>query len=127
MDLDNFKNTWQQQNTNTDRAIKINQAMLTEMKVNKKTQELNNMKWARIVESAVFLCIIVLLWQYVANHFSVSAPTISAFILNIFAIVGFAGNVGQIVLISKVDYSKPISEVQKNIYWVCSQIGRAHV
>jgi len=120
MNLDDFKNTWQQQNSDSIAAVKINQTMLTEMKVNKQMKELNNMKWARIIESAVFFCIIVLLWQFIATDFSVSASMVSAFILNIFAIVGLAGNIGQIVLSSKVDYSKTVSELQKDIYQVCS-------
>ncbi|MCF2946514.1 hypothetical protein L0668_00175 [Paraglaciecola aquimarina] len=120
MNLDNFKHTWQQQYSGTVEAIKIDQTMLTEMKVNKQTKELNNMKWARIIESVAFFCIIVLLGQYIATDFSLSASTISAFILNIFAIVGLAGNIGQIVLIAKIDYAKPVSQLQKDIYSICS-------
>lgn len=120
MNLDNFKKTWEQQNSDTEAAIKINQAMLTEMKVNKQIKTLNNMKWARTLESVVFFYIIFLLGQYIATDFSLSASTISAFILNIFAIVGLAGNIGQIVLISKIDYAKPVSQLQKDIYSVCS-------
>lgn len=120
MNLDDFKSTWQQQSSETEAAIKIDQTLLTEIKVNKQIKELSEMKWARIIESAAFFYIIVLLWQYIVNDFSVSAPTISALILNIFAIVGLAGNIGQIVLISEIDYSKPVSELQKGIYRVCS-------
>ena len=77
---------------------------------------LNNMKWARIIEGVAFFAIIVLLGQYIATDFSLSAPTISAVVLTIFAIVGLAGNIGQIVLISKIDYAKPVSHLQKDIY-----------
>ncbi|WP_158967285.1 hypothetical protein [Paraglaciecola sp. L3A3] len=120
MNLDNFKNTWQQQNTDTAAAITINQTILADIKVNKQMKELTNMKWARIIESAAFFYIIVLLGQYIAKDFSLSASTISAFILTIFAIVGLAGNIGQIVLISKIDYAKPVSQLQKDIYSVCA-------
>ncbi len=119
MNLDNFKETWQQQNSDTA-AITINQTMLTDMKVNKQMKALNNMKWARIIEGVAFFAIIVLLGQYIATDFSLSAPTISAIVLTIFAIVGLAGNIGQIVLISKIDYAKPVSQLQKDIYRVCS-------
>ena len=119
MNLDNFKDTWQQQNSDTT-AMTINQTMLTDMKVNKQVKALNNMKWARIIESVAFFAIIVLLGKYIASDFSLSAPTISAVVLNIFAIVGLAGNIGQIVLISKIDYAKPVSQLQKDIYRVCS-------
>ena len=71
------------------------------------------MKWARIIESVAFFAIIVLLGQYIATDFRLSAPTISAVVLTIFAIVGLAGNIGQIVLISKIDYAKPVVTVHQ--------------
>ncbi|NVK55112.1 MAG: hypothetical protein HWE26_05820 [Alteromonadaceae bacterium] len=120
MNLDDFRNTWQQQNNDSVAAITINQTMLTEMKVNKQMKALTNMKWARIIESAVFFCIIVVLGQYIGNDFSVSAAKISAVILSVFAIVGLAGNIGQIVLVSSVDYTKPVSELQKDMYRLCA-------
>lgn len=120
MNLDNFKQTWQQQGAETEASITINQTMLTEMKINKQMKELSNMKLARTIESIAFFFIIVVLWQYIVKDFSVSAPTISALILNVFAIIGLAGNIGQLVLISNIDYTKPVNQLQKDIYQVCS-------
>ncbi|TMP02979.1 hypothetical protein CWC11_15690 [Pseudoalteromonas sp. S3178] len=120
MNLDNFRNTWQQQNSFNESAITINQSMLSETKVNKQMKELSNMKWARIIESVIFFFIILLLGQYIAKNVSVSAPVISALILAVFAIVGLAGNIGQIVHIYNIDYAKPISQLQKDIYRLCS-------
>lgn len=120
MNLDNFKSAWQQQSTDTHSAIEINQAKLAEIKINKQIKALNKMKWARILESVVFLIIIVLLWKYIAAGFTFSAPIISGFVLNLFAIIGLAGNIGQIVLISNIDYSKPVNQLQKDFYRVCS-------
>ncbi|MCP4052342.1 MAG: hypothetical protein GY739_04600, partial [Mesoflavibacter sp.] len=73
-----------------------------------------------IIESAAFFFIIFLLGQYIANNFSVSAPSISALILSVFSITGLAGNIGQIVHIANVDYAKPISQLQKDVYRLCS-------
>ena len=120
MNLDNVKNVWQQQNSGTEAAIKINQEMLSVLKVNEQMKALKNMQCARIIESVLFSIIIVSLWQYIVQDFTMSAPKISACVLNVFAIIGLAGSIGQIVLISKVDYSKPVSELQKDIYRVCS-------
>ncbi len=120
MNLDDIKNDWQHQSSADAGAIEINQNMLSEMKMNKQMKELSNMKWARIIEGTLFFIIVVLLWQYIAQNFTMSAATISAGILNMFAIIGLAGCIGQVVLISEIDYSKPISELQKDIYRVCS-------
>lgn len=120
MNVDNFKSAWQQQSTGTHGAIEINQAKLAGIKINKQMKALNKMKWARIIESVVFLVIIIMLWKYIAAGFTFSAPIISAFILTVFAIIGLAGNIGQIVLISNIDYSKPISQLQTDFYHVCA-------
>jgi len=124
MNLDNFKSAWQQQSTDTHSAIEINQAKLAEIKINKQIKVLNKMKWARILESVVFLIIIVLLWKYIAAGFTFSAPIISAFILNLFAIIGLAGNIGQIALISSIDYSKPVNQLQKDFFVLISFISK---
>jgi hypothetical protein len=120
MDLDKVKNVWQQHNSGIGPAIKINQEMLNVLKVNEQIKVLRNMQWARIIESVLFFIIIVSLWQYIVQDFTMSAAKVSAFILNVFAITGFAGGIGQIILISKVDYSNPVSELQKDIYRICS-------
>ena len=78
------------------------------------------MSFFRKVESIIFFIIITSLWQYIVKDFSFSAPIISAFILNVFAIIGLAGNIGQIVLISKIDYSKPVKLLQNDVLAVCS-------
>ncbi|WP_017446355.1 hypothetical protein [Gayadomonas joobiniege] len=120
MNLDNLKNHWQHHHSACGSEFAINEAILWQVKINKQMTHLNQMKWARIFESCVFLLIIFLLGQYIADNLSVSASFISASILIIFAIVGFAGNIGQIVLISKVDYANPVSQLQKDMFRVCS-------
>jgi len=73
-----------------------------------------------LVEGIIFGLIVIMLSQYIVNSFSVSltAPLISAGILTIFALIGLAGNIGQLVLMSNVDYSLPIKRVQKDIYLI---------
>ncbi|EWH08606.1 hypothetical protein DS2_16709 [Catenovulum agarivorans DS-2] len=120
MNLDEMKNTWVQQESQNAAAITIDQRTLVEMKINKQMQQLRAMKWARIIESVLFFCILILLGQYIAQgEFTLSATKVSALILSVFAIIGLAGNIGQVILIAKVDYSQPINELQKNIYQVC--------
>jgi hypothetical protein len=78
------------------------------------------MKIARIVESVLFFIIIVSLWQYIVSDFTISAPIISAIILNLFAMIGLAGNIGQIVLISQFDFSAPVKDLQQNMCKILS-------
>ncbi|NVK23619.1 MAG: hypothetical protein HWE10_01715 [Gammaproteobacteria bacterium] len=119
MNLDEMKKTWLQESDDSASAIKINQTLLTEMKINKQMQQLSNIKWARMLESLVFFGCVILLGQYLAQDFATSAPKISALILIVFAIIGMAGNIGQVVLISRIDFSQPIGQLQKTMYQVC--------
>lgn len=120
MNLDSLKHTWENQGETSSTSIEINQPLLFSIEVDQQTEKLRNMKISRIIESVFFFIIIVSLWQYIVSDFSFSAPTISAMILNVFAIIGFAANIGQIVLISQVDYSAPVKELQQKMYRVCS-------
>jgi len=120
MNLENLKNTWEKQDEAVNASIEINQPLLASNGVNQQIEKLQSMKIARIVESVVFFIIIVSLWKYIVNDFVLSAPIISAMILNVFAIIGFAGNIGQIVLISQVDLSAPVKDLQRNMYSIFS-------
>ena len=120
MNLDNLKHTWENQDEVSSTSVEISQPLLFSIKVNQQMKKMRNMVASRIIESAFFFIIIVSLWQYIVSDFSFSAPTISAMILNVFAIVGFAANIGQIVLISQLDYSAPVKELQQKMYSICS-------
>jgi len=119
MNIDDLKNTWNNQNT-TDSSIDINKPLMATIEVNQQMRKLDSMKWSRIFEGIVFFLIIIALWQYIVANFAMSAPVISAAILNVFAIVGLAGNIGQITLISQVDFAAPVKVLQQNMYRICS-------
>ncbi|MBL4941390.1 MAG: hypothetical protein JKY81_06945 [Colwellia sp.] len=120
MNLDNLKNTWESQSEALATSIEINQQLLVSIEVNQQMKILRHLKVARIVESIMFFIIIVLLWLYIVNDFTLSAPTISAMVLNVLAIIGFAGNIGQIALISEFDYSAPVKDLQQKMYSICA-------
>jgi hypothetical protein len=120
MNLDNLKNTWEKQEETANATIEINQPLLFSTEANQQMDKLRNMKIARIVESIFCLIIVVSLCQYIVSDFSFSAPIISAMIINVFVMIGFAGNIGQLVLISQLDFSIPVKDLQRNMYNVFS-------
>ena len=120
MNLDNLKNTWEKQEETVNASIEINQPLLFSIEANQQMDKVRNMKIARITESIFCLMIVVSLWQYIVSDFSFSAPIISAMILNVFAMIGFAGNIGQLVLISQLDFSIPVKDLQRNMYNIFS-------
>ena len=120
MNIDDLKNTWNNHSGDINASIEINQSLLASHQANQNMNKLQSLKWNRVAESVVFFMIILALWQYIVADFTFSAPTISAIVLNIFAIIGFASNIGQIVLISKFDYGAPIKDVQHDMYHICA-------
>jgi hypothetical protein len=115
----NLKGIRGNQSKNCEPSDKNNQPLLMSIEVTQHMQKLHDMKIARIIESVVFFFIIVSLWQYIVNDFNLSAPKVSAIILNVFAIIGFASNIGQIVFISEIDYSAPVKNLRQKIYNIC--------
>jgi hypothetical protein len=121
MNLDEFQATWVKQEKKLDDSIRLSKKWFKAANLDKSQNRMQSvLKW-RIVETVVFFAIVVALWQIIANDFSVSAASISATTLLVFAIIGLAGSIGQIALIKQIDYSGPVKAVQEQIYAV-----RAH-
>jgi hypothetical protein len=120
MNIDDLQSTWQNQSGNISTAIQIDEEKLGATEQNQQMKVFNQMRIFRTIEGVVFLIILVSLWHYILDDFSLSAPKVSAIILNVFATIGLAGNIGQIALISMLDFAKPIKAMQKNIYLICS-------
>ena len=115
MNLEQIQSMWQEHNEKLDECISLNKNLLQEKKIESQKSDLNKLVATRTVEGLLFFVIVVLLWQYIASSWSFTAPVVSAFVLNIFAIVGLAGNIGQIALLSKVDFSKPVKETMTDL------------
>ena len=120
MNLEQMQSMWQEHNEKLDECISLNKNLLQEKKIESQKSDLNKLVATRTVEGLLFFVIVVLLWQYIASSWSFTAPVVSAFVLNIFAIVGLAGNIGQIALLSKVDFSKPVKETMTDLIAVRS-------
>ena len=121
MNLDELKATWVAQEKKLDDSIRLNKKWFKAVNLDKSQNRMQSVLNWRIVETVIFFAIVVSLWKFIANNFNVSAVTISAATLLVFAIIGLAGSIGQIALIKQIDYSAPIKAVQGQIYAV-----RAH-
>lgn len=127
MNIDEMKNVWASQNEKIDENIRLNKTLLNTISVDKSRSKMHNVSLWAIAEGATFLVIIIALGSYISNHLAFTAPTLSAVVLDIFAIIGLAGSIGQFTLIKLIDYSDGIRNVQKQIYAVREhrlQIGK---
>ena len=110
MNLEEMQAMWQIHSEKLDQCISLNKTLLTENKIERQKGELNKLILVSGIEGVIFFAIIACLGSYMASSWALTAPVVSAFILNVFAIVGLAGAIGQIVLLSKVDFAKPVKE-----------------
>ncbi|MBU3022617.1 hypothetical protein [Aestuariibacter sp. A3R04] len=110
MNLEEIQAMWQVHSEKLDQCINLNKTLLAEKKIERQRGELNKLILVSGIEGFIFFSIIACLGSYMASSWALTAPVVSAFILNIFAIVGLAGSIGQIVLLSKIDFAKPVKE-----------------
>lgn len=115
MNLEQMQTMWQAHSEKLDESMSLNKKLLQKIQAESNKSELNKLILTRAIEGIVFFCIVLSLGAYVASSWSLTAPVVSAFVLNVFAIVGLAGSIGQIALLSKIDFSKPMKETLNDL------------
>lgn len=120
MNLEQLQMDWQGHSSKLKDCIQLNQKLLNEIEANKQSNELDKLVTSRIIEAVTFALIVFLLWQYIAGAWAITAPVISAMLLAVFAIIGFAGNIGQIALLKAIDYSNPVKKTLSQLIEVRS-------
>ena len=115
MELEELKSLWSDYDKKLNKNLKLNLNILKELNLDKTKSNMRKMMIRRIAETLCFLITVIALFNFIAANFSLSAPTISACILNIFCIIGLAGSIGQIALVGMIDYSGPVTSIQKQL------------
>ncbi len=115
MELDQLKDTWAAYHEKLDRQLHLNQRILREMKLDKVRLSMRGLVITQTVGAIIVFLLIVSLNGFIANYFTLSAPTISAAILSGFAIVMLIGIIGQIIIVQTIDYSKSVIEIQHRL------------
>lgn len=113
--LEQLKNVWATYDKKLNQHLQLNQQILREIKLDKVKSGMRGLMLMRTVEALAFFLIVIALWSFIVNNFSASSATISAAVLTLFATVGLAGNIGQIVLANTIDYSRSITTIQKQL------------
>ncbi|GFD72082.1 hypothetical protein KUL113_15020 [Tenacibaculum sp. KUL113] len=115
MNLEQMQSMWQAHSEKLDESMSLNKKLLQKIQAEGNKSELNKLILTRAIEGIVFFCIVLSLGTYMASSWSLTAPVVSAFVLNVFAVVGLAGSIGQIALLSKIDFSKPMKEILNDL------------
>lgn len=115
MELDQLKDTWAAYHEKLDRQLHLNQRILREMKLDKVRSRMRGLVIKQTAGAGVIFIIIAALYGFIVNHFTLSAPTVSAAILSVFAIIMLIGIVGQVIMAQTIDYSESIAKIQQQL------------
>ena len=115
MELDELQQAWQQYDRKLDRYLELNRRVLKEINMQKTRSHLRMISIRSILEAGFFLVVMITLGNFMAQHPDRMPLFLPALVLNVFAIIGLSGSVGQIVLISQIDYSAPIASLQRKL------------
>lgn len=115
MELDQLKDTWAAYHKKLDRQLHLNQRILREMKLDKVRSRMRGLVVKQTVGAAIVFLMILALNGFIVNHLTFSAPTVSAAILSVFAILMLIGIVGQVIIAQTIDYSRPVVKIQQQL------------
>ena len=115
MELDQLKDIWNAYDQKLDRHLKLNQRILREMKLDKVRCRIRRLIVNRTISAGVLVLIISALYGFMATHFSLTAPTVSAAILTVFFMLILISSIQQIVLVQRINYAASVVVIQQQL------------
>ena len=115
MELNQLQDTWAAYHQKLDQQLHLNQRILREMKLDKVRSRLRGLIINRTISASVIFLIISALYAFIATHFSLMAPTVSAAVLIVFFTIILISNMHQIFLVQQIDYAQPVVTIQQQL------------
>ena len=110
MEDKDFRNIWNMHSSDLETNLEVDFASLKNANFKSTRLQLSQLIIRRFAEVLVFLFAFVLLVSFIINNNSEPQYVISGVILSVFSIIGVIGNARQLVLIFRLDYSKPVTD-----------------
>jgi hypothetical protein len=114
-DLDEMKEVWTAHDEKLDQSIRLNRELLKTATLSKAHSAMQRMGWALGLEAVVWFVIIVSLGDFIARHVAVVRLSLCAAALDVYAIGMLAATIRQIVALRQIDYSRPVTAIQKQL------------
>ena len=115
MELEELKQTWAAYHSKVDQQLHLNQRILRETKLDKVRSRLRGLIINRTISASVIFLIISALYAFMATHFSLTAPTVSAAVLIVFFTIILISNIHQIALAQRIDYAQSVITIQQQL------------
>ena len=115
MEFEDLKAQWRDYHQRLDRSLSVSRRLFKEVRMSQLKAKLRRLLALRVAETLCFLIITIALGAFIGTHLSPSAPTVSASILMVFAIIGLSGSIGQIALLGSFDYVDSVTSLQRQL------------
>ncbi|WP_044210078.1 hypothetical protein [Flammeovirga sp. OC4] len=102
-------------NSKLDKVLQVNDSAMNELQLDESQKNRNKIVRSRSIEVISFSFLVLFSGWYVANHWEQTHLVVSGIIVHLFTLVALIGSIGQVVLLQKIDFSKPIVEIRKKI------------
>ena len=115
MQLDELQQVWKQYDQNVSVLIKKNRHNFIEVKLEKTQSALTKLSWKLFIEAGLTFVILLLTGSFLADHFREIKFCIPAIVLHASVVCIFMAIIFQIKTIRQIDFSEPLTLVQKQM------------
>ena len=115
MKLEELEQAWQQYDQKLSKQLALNQQILKEISLQKTQKHLRWLIFRTFLEMTFFLTATVALGHFLYQHLEQVPQLIAAVVLSVFTLIGLSGSIGQIVMISQLDFSESITTIQHKL------------
>jgi len=112
-DLDEMKEVWTAYDEKL--SIRLNRELLKTATLSKAHSAAQRLGWALGLEAVMWFAIVVSLGSFISSHFAVVRLSLSAVAVDVYAIGMLAATIRQIVALRQIDYSGPVTAIQKQL------------
>ena len=115
MKLEELEQTWQQYDQKLGEQLMLNQRILREISLEKTRTHLRGHIFRTFLEMTFFSVAAIVLGRFMFQNMEQVPQFIAALILIIFALIGLSGSIGQLIMISQLSFSDPVTTIQNKL------------
>jgi hypothetical protein len=115
LNLEEMKGLWAAHDEKLDESIRLNRELLHSVTLKKAHSATQRMTLTLSIRTVIWFAIVASLGSFISHHIGVLWLSLSAIILDVYAITMLAATIRQIVDLRRIDYSQPVAEIQKQL------------
>lgn len=115
MNIDDIKTQWAATDRKLEASLKLNAALLREVRLDKAQSALNPLLRFLVIEALLNFVMVFLLGAFIGDHFRDVRFLAPALLLDVCAILLFATGLYQLVMLHSADLSTPVIGLQKRL------------